>query len=154
MVLSLAGRSTYGITNSVDPYLPAQPCRGFLSRRNAPSPRSPASSSFSRRTRSFPLVECFWPSLPGELVPSTTPGTFCATPVSNENTLTPAQKFVRSLKGMAVLEAIALAKIYGSVPAVRDVTFRLEPCHVLAYFGPNCSGKSTTVTILTGLLQP
>ncbi len=55
---------------------------------------------------------------------------------------------------MAVLEAIALAKFYGSVPAVREVTFRLEPGQVLGYLGPNGSGKSTTVKVLTGLLQP
>jgi len=55
---------------------------------------------------------------------------------------------------MAVLEAIALAKLYGSVPAVREVTFRLEPGQVLGYLGPNGSGKSTTVKVLTGLLQP
>src|SRR6184192_3824002 len=55
---------------------------------------------------------------------------------------------------MAVLEAIALAKFYGSVPAVREVTFRLEPGQVLGYLGPNGSGKSTTVKMLTGLLQP
>ncbi len=59
-----------------------------------------------------------------------------------------------SLEGMAMLEAIALAKFYGSVPAVREVTFRLEPGQVLGYFGPNGSGKSTTVKVLTGLLQP
>src|SRR5712691_13527596 len=57
-------------------------------------------------------------------------------------------------KGMAVLEAIALAKFYGSVPAVREVSFRLEPGQVLGYLGPNGSGKSTTVKVLTGLLQP
>jgi ABC-2 type transport system ATP-binding protein len=53
-----------------------------------------------------------------------------------------------------VLEALALAKFYGSVPAVREVTFRLEPGQVLGYLGPNGSGKSTTVRMLTGLLQP
>ena len=52
---------------------------------------------------------------------------------------------------MAVLEAIALAKLYGSVPAVREVTFRLEPGQVLGYLGPNGSGKSTTEKVLTGL---
>src|SRR5882762_3594140 len=57
-------------------------------------------------------------------------------------------------KEMAVLEAIALAKFYGSVPAVREVSFRLEPGQVLGYLGPNGSGKSTTVKVLTGLLQP
>jgi ABC-2 type transport system ATP-binding protein len=55
---------------------------------------------------------------------------------------------------MAVLEAITLAKFYGSVPAVRDVSFRLEPGQVLGYLGPNGSGKSSTVKVLTGLLQP
>ena len=64
------------------------------------------------------------------------------------------KKFVCSLKGMAVLEAIALAKFYGSVPAVRDVTFRLESGQVLGYLGPNGSGKSTTVKVLAGLLEP
>ena len=59
-----------------------------------------------------------------------------------------------SLEGMAMLEAIALAKFYGSVPAVREVTFHLEPGQVLGYLGPNGSGKSTTVKVLTGLLQP
>src|SRR5260370_3237027 len=54
---------------------------------------------------------------------------------------------------MALLEAIALTKFYGSVPAVREVTFRLEPGQVLGYLGHNGSGKSTTVKVLTGLLQ-
>lgn len=55
---------------------------------------------------------------------------------------------------MALLEAITLAKFYGSVPAVRDVSFRLEPGQVLGYLGPNGSGKSSTVKVLTGLLRP
>ena len=70
------------------------------------------------------------------------------------NCLKLGRKLVCSLKGMVVLEAIALAKFYGSVPAVREVTFRLEPGQVLGYLGPNGSGKSTTVKVLTGLLQP
>jgi ABC-2 type transport system ATP-binding protein len=53
-----------------------------------------------------------------------------------------------------MLEATGLSKSYGSVPAVRDVSFRLEPGQVLGYLGPNGSGKSTTVKMLTGLLQP
>lgn len=53
-----------------------------------------------------------------------------------------------------MLEARGLSKFYGSVPAVQNVTFRLEPGEVLGYLGPNGSGKSTTVKMLTGLLQP
>jgi ABC-2 type transport system ATP-binding protein len=53
-----------------------------------------------------------------------------------------------------MLEANRLSKSYGSVPAVQNVSFCLEPGHVLGYLGPNGSGKSTTVKMLTGLLQP
>lgn len=53
-----------------------------------------------------------------------------------------------------MLEARGLRKFYGSVPAVLDVTFTLEPGQVLGYLGPNGSGKSTTVKMLTGLLEP
>lgn len=53
-----------------------------------------------------------------------------------------------------MLEARGLSKFYGTFPAVRDVSFRLEPGQVLGYLGPNGSGKSTTVKMLTGLLEP
>jgi len=53
-----------------------------------------------------------------------------------------------------MLEANRLSKSYGSVPAVQNVSFYLEPGQVLGYLGPNGSGKSTTVKMLTGLLQP
>jgi ABC-2 type transport system ATP-binding protein len=53
-----------------------------------------------------------------------------------------------------MLEARGLSKSYGSVPAVRDISFCLIPGQVLGYLGPNGSGKSTTVRMLTGLLEP
>jgi ABC-2 type transport system ATP-binding protein len=53
-----------------------------------------------------------------------------------------------------VIEAKGLCKSYGSVPAVKDVSFCLEPGQVLGYLGPNGSGKSTTVKMLTGLIEP
>src|SRR5262252_6864412 len=53
-----------------------------------------------------------------------------------------------------VLEARELSKFYGSVLAVRDISFSLHPGQVLGYLGPNGSGKSTTVKMLTGLLEP
>jgi ABC-2 type transport system ATP-binding protein len=53
-----------------------------------------------------------------------------------------------------MLAARAISKSYGSLSAVQNVTFRLEPGQVLGYLGPNGSGKSTTVKMLTGLLQP
>ena len=53
-----------------------------------------------------------------------------------------------------MLEAVQLTKFYGSIPAVRDITFQIAPGNVLGYLGPNGSGKSTTVKMLIGLLQP
>lgn len=53
-----------------------------------------------------------------------------------------------------MLAANGLYKSYGSVPAVQNVTFTLEPGQVLGYLGPNGSGKSTTVKMITGLLEP
>jgi ABC-2 type transport system ATP-binding protein len=51
----------------------------------------------------------------------------------------------------ATLEARHLTKFYSAIPAIRDVSFRLEPGTILGLLGPNGSGKSTTVSILTGL---
>ena len=53
-----------------------------------------------------------------------------------------------------MLEAQGLTKFYSSIPALEDVSFVAEPGHVLGYLGHNGSGKSTTVNILTGLLEP
>ena len=53
-----------------------------------------------------------------------------------------------------MLEARSLTKYYSAVPAVRDLSFRLDPGGILGLLGPNGSGKSTTVSILTGLLEP
>jgi ABC-2 type transport system ATP-binding protein len=62
---------------------------------------------------------------------------------------------VRSLAGRRLmLEARGLTKYYGSVLAVQNINFSLEPGQVLGYLGPNGSGKSTTVKMLIGLLEP
>jgi ABC-2 type transport system ATP-binding protein len=54
----------------------------------------------------------------------------------------------------ARLDARHLTKYYASVPAIRDVSFSLEPGAILGLLGPNGSGKSTTVSLLTGLREP
>ena len=53
-----------------------------------------------------------------------------------------------------MLEARALTKTYSGIPAVKDVSFTVQPGQVLGYLGPNGSGKSTTVKMLTGLVEP
>ena len=53
-----------------------------------------------------------------------------------------------------MLEVRNLTKRYSGLAAVRDVSFIVRPHEVLGYLGPNGSGKTTTVNMLTGLLHP
>jgi ABC-2 type transport system ATP-binding protein len=53
-----------------------------------------------------------------------------------------------------MLEASHLLKRFSGVTAVRDVSFVLRPGDVVGYLGPNGSGKTTTVRMLTGLMEP
>jgi ABC-2 type transport system ATP-binding protein len=53
-----------------------------------------------------------------------------------------------------LLEVRGLTKRYNRVPVVDDVSFRIDPGEVCGYLGPNGSGKTTTVKMLTGLLDP
>lgn len=43
---------------------------------------------------------------------------------------------------------------YSGRPVLRDVSFAAAPGEIVAYLGANGSGKTTTVRVLTGLLQP
>ena len=52
-----------------------------------------------------------------------------------------------------MIEARELAKSYGDVKAITDVSFSLHDGEILALLGGNGSGKSTSINILTGLLQ-
>jgi ABC-2 type transport system ATP-binding protein len=52
------------------------------------------------------------------------------------------------------LEARGLTKRYASVAVVRAVDVVVRPGDVIGYLGPNGSGKTTTVRMLTGLTEP
>jgi len=53
-----------------------------------------------------------------------------------------------------VLRVRRLAKIYGTVPAIRDVSFDVHAGEVLTLLGPSGCGKSTTLRLIAGLEQP
>ena len=58
------------------------------------------------------------------------------------------------LDSPAVLEVSGLEKWYGPLPAVRDISFRLETGEFLTLFGPNGAGKTTLLRLLAGVLRP
>ncbi len=47
-----------------------------------------------------------------------------------------------------------LTKKFGDFVAVNNVSFDVGAGEVLGYLGPNGSGKTTTIRVLLGLLQP
>src|SRR5215471_426109 len=61
---------------------------------------------------------------------------------------------VSDTPAVPVLEARGLAKRYGAVVAVRDISFTVSAGQLLGILGPNGAGKSTIVKMVTGLPEP
>lgn len=55
---------------------------------------------------------------------------------------------------MSLLQVQGLSKSFGGLKAVHDVGFDLEQGEILGLIGPNGSGKTTTLNLLTGFLKP
>ncbi len=53
-----------------------------------------------------------------------------------------------------MIEVSELKKSYGSVEALRGVSFSIAPGQIVGLLGPNGAGKTTIIKILTGYLQP
>ena len=54
----------------------------------------------------------------------------------------------------ALLEVRGLSRAFGSLWAVRDVTFAVQPGELLGLIGPNGAGKSTLYNLIAGVLSP
>ena len=52
----------------------------------------------------------------------------------------------------AAISAQNLVRRFGNVTAVNDVSFRVEKGEIFGFLGPNGSGKTTVIKMLTGLL--
>jgi ABC-2 type transport system ATP-binding protein len=52
------------------------------------------------------------------------------------------------------VRAVGLAKAFGPLRAVDDVSFDLAPGRIYGILGPNGSGKTTLIRLLVGLTQP
>ncbi|MGN0477905.1 MAG: ABC transporter ATP-binding protein [Hominenteromicrobium sp.] len=55
---------------------------------------------------------------------------------------------------MYAIQAANLTKKYGQVVALSGLDLEVETGSIMGYLGPNGSGKTTTVKLLTGLIQP
>ncbi len=54
----------------------------------------------------------------------------------------------------AAIELIAVARHFGEVTALQDLTMTVSPGEVIALLGHNGAGKTTTVRLVAGLLAP
>ena len=55
---------------------------------------------------------------------------------------------------MYSVEVNNLAKSFGSVQAVRDVSFAVEPGEIFGLLGPNGAGKTTTIRMILDVFKP
>ena len=53
-----------------------------------------------------------------------------------------------------MIEVSSLTKCYGDFPAVRDLSFTVQPGEVMGLVGPNGAGKTTTLRCCTGVIPP
>ncbi|HEV7214765.1 MAG TPA: ATP-binding cassette domain-containing protein, partial [Chloroflexota bacterium] len=56
--------------------------------------------------------------------------------------------------GGPAIELIDVTKRFGDFTAVDRLSLRVEPGEIFGLLGPNGSGKTTTVNMLSGLSQP
>ena len=58
------------------------------------------------------------------------------------------------IRRLAMISTKNLTKHFGSLRAVDDLSLEVAEGEFFAFLGPNAAGKTTTIKLLTGLLQP
>jgi len=58
------------------------------------------------------------------------------------------------MNGPVLVEVKNLTRFYGTLQAVKDVSFTIRKGEVLGFLGPNGAGKTTTMQIISGNLAP
>jgi len=57
-------------------------------------------------------------------------------------------------RGQLLLRVEAIAKRFGGLVAVNDISFEVKAGEILALIGPNGAGKTTLFNLITGVLKP
>src|SRR5881396_1429782 len=60
----------------------------------------------------------------------------------------------KSLTQSAMIELVHLAKRFGDLVAVNDISLTVPRGEFFAVLGPNAAGKTTTIRIIAGLIKP
>ncbi|RJQ46071.1 MAG: ABC transporter ATP-binding protein, partial [Gaiellales bacterium] len=55
---------------------------------------------------------------------------------------------------MEAIKLVRLARSFGAVRAVQDLTFAVTPGEIFGLVGPDGAGKTTTMRLLTGVMEP
>jgi ABC-2 type transport system ATP-binding protein len=73
-------------------------------------------------------------------------------PKSKSQNLLIIDLFFRNMASAVLIEN--LQKNYGSIPAVKDISFKVERGEIFGLLGPNGAGKTTTIRCLCTLTKP
>src|SRR5215211_3673551 len=60
----------------------------------------------------------------------------------------------RGGRAAKVLELQGLSRRYGDIVALDDLSFTVREGQMFGFVGPNCAGKTTTMRIILGVLEP
>ncbi|WP_031516797.1 ABC transporter ATP-binding protein [Desulfofalx alkaliphila] len=55
---------------------------------------------------------------------------------------------------MEIVSVTNLKKVYGDLPAVKDISFSINQGEVFGFLGPNGAGKTSTINMMIGLSRP
>lgn len=76
------------------------------------------------------------------------------TPIISVNHLSKTYRVPQREAGLRAAIRSLTRPSFQEVPAVKSISFSIQPGEMVALIGPNGAGKTTTLKMLTGLLQP